>query len=191
MSKKCADCGKPQQTTKGHRCGSCANTLRWSDGSRRRAICYSHCLECSGEKCPTIYPLCHSCSTKQTYDRIPDLRKQRAEQFSKIAKNRTGPKNSRWRGGKSFEPYSHTFNKDLKQMVRERDGEKCRLCSETENLQVHHVDYDKMNDDAENLVTLCAHHHGKTNSARQFWQVVFTRYMGRAPSRYPAVRGIV
>jgi len=95
-----------------------------------------------------------------------------------------GPDNHNWNGGSSFLPYGPDFTKELKAKVRERDGHKCQLCSSTENLCVHHIDYDKFNNEMDNLVTLCNSCHPRTLSNRGFWQTLFENYLGRVPSPF-------
>lgn len=79
-----------------------------------------------------------------------------------------------WLGGKSFEPYGLEFNDDLKEVIRNRDRRKCSICGKTEleegkRLQVHHIDYDKKNNNPDNLITLCSSCHCKTNFKRDNW----------------------
>ena len=40
--------------------------------------------------------------------------------------------------------------------------------------QVHHIDYDKKNNDVDNLVTLCTPCHTKTNFNRDEWKKTFS-----------------
>jgi len=84
--------------------------------------------------------------------------------------------NPNWRGGSSFEPYSTDFNLELKLRIRERDSFTCQECGEVENgksLHVHHIDYNKMNCEENNLITLCEVCHTKTNYNRDYWQARF------------------
>lgn len=93
------------------------------------------------------------------------------------SENRLGSQNSNWRGGLSFEPYPVTWNFRLREMIRDRDGRICRVCSEKENgtrLAVHHVDYRKDNLDPDNLVSLCHQCHVKTNGHRDEWMKFFS-----------------
>ncbi len=88
--------------------------------------------------------------------------------------NFSGENNPNWQGGSSFEPYGIEFNKEKKQQVLERDNYTCQ-CPDCENisikLDIHHIDYDKNNNISENLITLCAICHTKTNgkNKRQYW----------------------
>lgn len=80
--------------------------------------------------------------------------------------------NSNWRGGISLEPYGMEFTNELKKRIRERDNNKCIECgvsSLEENLQIHHIDYNKKNNNENNLVTLCSSCHGRTGGSRNDW----------------------
>ena len=85
-----------------------------------------------------------------------------------------GDKHSQWQGGISFEPYGLEFNEDLKEVIRNRDKRKCVVCEKTElenkkKLGVHHADYDKLNNNPNNLFSLCTSCHAKTNYNRKKW----------------------
>jgi len=93
---------------------------------------------------------------------------------------RKGKKHRNWQGGISFEPYTYEFNKQLKELIRQRDGYKCQLCGvpEIENirkLDIHHIDYVKKNCLPNNLITLCKRCNGKVNSNRDFWEEYFKK----------------
>ena len=54
--------------------------------------------------------------------------------------------------------YDLAFNYTLRKRIRERDGNRCRVCGILNGkrvLVIHHLDYDKANSDLGNLVTLC------------------------------------
>ena len=91
---------------------------------------------------------------------------------------KTGVNSSNWKGGLSFEPYGIEFNKKLKRQVRERDNFTCQMtgCNKKENGRdhdVHHVDYNKKNNNEDNLITLCMNCHMKTNGNRKYWTFYF------------------
>lgn len=91
-----------------------------------------------------------------------------------ISKNLKGNKNWNWKGGKSFEEYTINFNKELKELIRQRDNYQCQLCGmlEIENirkLHIHHINYDKKNCSPSNLISLCTSCHIKTNYNREYW----------------------
>jgi len=97
------------------------------------------------------------------------------EKMSNARKKRIGEKSPAWRGGISFEPYGIEFNNKLKSRIRVRDNNQCQMlgCGVYENGKchaVHHIDYDKKNNEDWNLTTLCHRCHAKTNGNREYWQ---------------------
>lgn len=86
-----------------------------------------------------------------------------------------GEKNPRWRGGISFLPYCHKFNKPLKEEIRELFRRKCYICEKTEKenkkrLDVHHCDFNKQQGCKGNLtwklLPLCKSCHAWTSHHR-------------------------
>lgn len=67
-----------------------------------------------------------------------------------------------WRGGVS-NGYPRIFNKDLKDFIHQRDKYSCRVCNSGTRLAVHHIDADKMNNEHDNLITLCKRCHLKVH----------------------------
>jgi len=94
------------------------------------------------------------------------------------SKNLRGERNPLWRGGRV--EYSQDF-KEKRETIREREGRRCFLCQRHETatgkLDVHHIDYDKNNNSASNLVALCHSCHVKTNGKRIFWTGLLSRSM--------------
>lgn len=89
-----------------------------------------------------------------------------------------GEKHCNWCGGISWEPYGMGFNKVLKETIRCRDNHACQIgsCNKKQNgrkFPVHHIDYNKKNNNPENLITLCNFHHTKTNFNRNYWKEYF------------------
>lgn len=87
-----------------------------------------------------------------------------------------------WNNGSSFEPYAPEFNKELKQQILERDNNTCQYpgCMEIhDRLHVHHIDYNKKNNNPENLITLGVSCHMKTNkkNKRPFWTEFYQNIM--------------
>jgi len=66
-------------------------------------------------------------------------------------------------------------SKELKDMVKERDDFVCQnpLCGNTEKLVVHHIDYDKMNCELNNLITLCCSCNAQANADRWGHEVMY------------------
>jgi hypothetical protein len=95
----------------------------------------------------------------------------------KMSEAHRGEKSYLWQGGKSFEPYGE----DLREVIRNRDRRKCFICEKAElengkKLDIHHIDYCKMNNDPKNLVSLCYKCHQKTNFNRDYWVNYFMGY---------------
>lgn len=87
----------------------------------------------------------------------------------------SGKNNPNWRGGISFLPYSVDWTEDLKRAIRKRDKYTCQVCRIEPAIQVHHVDYDKKNNNLDNLIILCKKCHGKTTYNRKFWMEFFAK----------------
>ena len=78
-------------------------------------------------------------------------------------------------GGKSL--YTSYFKRIRKKIV-ERDNYKCQICDLSQEnhkeafnkgLEVHHIDFDKSNDNFNNLITLCKVCHLKLNLDIDYW----------------------
>ena len=79
-----------------------------------------------------------------------------------------------WLGGKSFEPYGVEFNNQLRKQIRQRDNYECQECKIPKSqlnykLNVHHIDYNKRNNNPDNLISLCRSCHSQTNFIRKDW----------------------
>ena len=81
--------------------------------------------------------------------------------LSKLSKARTGELSSNWRGGRwVYWQYPYEFEA-IKPYIRERDDYTCQHCGATNNitngrnLDVHHRDGNRFNNNEDNLITLC------------------------------------
>ena len=88
--------------------------------------------------------------------------------------------NSSWLGGKSFESYGIEFNDELKVQIKIRDNYTCQECGCKQedleySLNIHHIDYDKHNNDPNNLISLCRSCHMQTNFSREDWTDYFNK----------------
>lgn len=115
-------------------------------------------------------------SFKKTLKELPEDKKTFLFKKGLIpwTKGRTLEKHPSWLGGKSFEPYGVEFNNKLKEQIRKRDNYRCQECKYTQKtlgykLPVHHIDYNKENNNPENLISLCRSCHSKTNFKREEW----------------------
>jgi len=83
-------------------------------------------------------------------------------------------KNVNWYGGISKLKIKRTLTNNKKEEIKKRDGYRCQECfrnrEELEQpLLVHHIDFDKLNDEDNNLITLCNPCHSKLNYNRENW----------------------
>ena len=66
-----------------------------------------------------------------------------------------------------FNLYGGEFTIELKKIIRLRDNYTCQICGKKRSTTVHHIDYNKLNNIENNLITLCqschARHHHKGN----------------------------
>jgi len=90
-------------------------------------------------------------------------------------------------GGLVNDLYSDEFNGELKEEIRKRDNYTCQNCEMTEeehlimygsNLCCHHIDYNKMNSNKENIISLCYQCHGRTNYNRKYWESLLSSKIG-------------
>jgi hypothetical protein len=92
-----------------------------------------------------------------------------------------GAKCWNWQGGKSFEKYTINWTEDLRESIRKRDDYRCQMCGMAQSemngrhkkLSVHHIDYEKINLNPSNLISLCHRCHAKTCVKRGYWKLYF------------------
>ena len=162
----CIDCGKHIWVKNG-RCRSCEMIYRqrksefhWNYQNKR-----PKCLICN-KLIEYKAKLCWKCYNKDRLKNPQNL----------------GIKNPMWKGGLSFLPYPSQFNNYLKRKIRKRDNYICQKCGITEEqhlkiygaiLYIHHIDYDKQNNQENNLITLCNKCNIKANYNRKYWKQYF------------------
>jgi hypothetical protein len=89
-----------------------------------------------------------------------------------------GKNANNWKGGLSFEPYSTEFNNSLKKHIKERDNNKCqnpKCRNNTKIINIHHIDYNKLNCSELNLITLCTSCNSRANFKRHRWEKLYKR----------------
>jgi hypothetical protein len=97
------------------------------------------------------------------------------ETREKMSICRLGEKSHFWKGGIAREGYGIDFRNYLKRKIRERDNYICQNpgCHLPENGRLHdchHIDYNKKNNDPNNLITLCVCHHSQTSAGdHRYW----------------------
>lgn len=95
---------------------------------------------------------------------------------------RMGENHPMWLGGVSFKPYCNKFNKQRKELVRNKFNRTCFLCGRPEDekkLPIHHIDYNKnsiCNGKSWPLIPLCSSCHSKTNFNRWYWFNLLINY---------------
>ena len=103
----------------------------------------------------------------------------------KISVANKGSNNGNWLGGvkKGRSAYGYLFTEELKEKIKQRDNHTCQLCNKSNTfLNVHHIDYNKLNNKESNLITLCHSCHAKTNiKNREQWKsflsgILFQKY---------------
>jgi len=152
----CVDCGK-EINRKAIRCRSCSKR-----GDKNPSFGRGYFIK--------DYELPNETSFKKGH--IPwnkGLTKKIDKRLKIVSEKVSGEKNGSWKGGTSKEPYSFDFNNKLKEQIKQRDNYICQNCNSKENLQVHHIDYNKKNSDLDNLIVLCSGCHSKTNFNRNYW----------------------
>ena len=88
-----------------------------------------------------------------------------------------------WQGGIGSAPYSIDFDELLKESIRIRDNYRCQCCNKHQSeligflkkLDIHHIDYDKLNANSENLISICRSCHIKTNYHKEHWKTFFQK----------------
>ena len=74
-----------------------------------------------------------------------------------------------------YQPYSLDWTQSLRRSIRERDHYTCQLCGKLQSDKafcIHHIDYDKLNCNINNLIILCESCHGKTLKNREYYKRV-------------------
>jgi hypothetical protein len=103
-----------------------------------------------------------SVSAKKKWENDFERKKRYSIRFS-------GENSPSWLGGKSFELYGKDYTKEVRKLIFDRDGGVCKLCGGNIKLVVHHIDYNKRNNNFDNLVTLCHVDNVKVNYNRRWW----------------------
>ncbi len=84
----------------------------------------------------------------------------------------SGSGNPSWKGGISYEPYCPIWSdKEYKQDIRNRDGNKCLnpTCKKKDHrLHIHHINYNKKSCSPSNVITLCGSCNTAANKDREW-----------------------
>ena len=86
--------------------------------------------------------------------------------------NNYGENHPMWCGGISYQEYCSIWkDKEFKDFIRSRDGEKCSnpYCGSLDDLVVHHINYRKKDCRPFNLITICRKCNNRANRNRDKW----------------------
>lgn len=156
---------------------------KMSNSAKVRKISTEGRRAISRSKTGTNNPNYGKCRTEETKTKISEAQigKHVSDETRQLlSKTHIGELSSNWRGGISFLPYCHKFNKSFKERVRAFFGYRCIVCGKDElncnhKHSVHHVDYDKQaccNKQIANFALLCTSCHSKTNFNRDQWSYI-------------------
>jgi len=81
-----------------------------------------------------------------------------------------GNKNPAWIDGRSYDKHYLPEFRRIRKEILKRD-KCCQICGGNNKLCVHHINYNKDNNNPDNLLTLCNSCHSKTNHNRNRWLV--------------------
>ncbi len=179
VNKRLCECGCGKPTTI---ITHTQNKIGKVQGDYNRFLPHHHM---NGKPKPKVQRGKMSEARKGWYKNNPEKAKLKAEKVSKTKiKEGThkGKKNVNWHGGISMKPKKYNYNPKLKASIKERDEYQCKICFKYQsglnyNLGVHHIDYNKRNDNPNNLITLCKSCHSKTSFNRGGWIEYFTNFM--------------
>lgn len=168
----CVDCGTPLKT-KAKRCYSCNMKQRIASkggyfgelNPRYKDGKYSDDKTCScGKPMARLAKRCSECFHKEHSEML------------------TGKNNPNYIHGQGNYPYPLEFSNNLKEAIKQRDNYTCQNCNITEEehlivfgevLSVHHIDYNKFNNEPFNLITTCRNCNTRANFNREYWQTMF------------------
>ena len=185
---KCSNCSKKIKTSKSGYCKSCinrrnGNALIMRSRSKPWTKKHHHSIEAK-ERIAVGVSIAlkgkpFSAKHKRNISRGSKGKKLSLEHKRKLSETKIGERHWNWQNGKSFEPYGLEFNGDLKEVIRNRDKRRCFICGKIQikdkrKLSIHHIDYNKKNNNPNNLISLCLSCHIKTNYKRDTWIKYFS-----------------
>jgi hypothetical protein len=117
-----------------------------------------------------------------------DLTKETDLRLKIMAENFSGYNHPNFQNWKSRELYGYEFNPETKEKIRQKDGYVCQQCGikqeeyrtktgKKRKLIIHHIDYNKKNNNTTNLISLCLDCHMETNYNRKEWKEYFQARM--------------
>ena len=126
-----------------------------------------YCIDCNKE----IYigsKRCGSCCRKGKLNSL----------FNKHHKKESREKASITKGGTGIPYENNKYPEEffrIRPKIRKRDNYTCQICHRkfAIKLHIHHIDYNKKNNEEYNLISLCNSCHIKTNGNRIHWRKYF------------------
>ena len=115
---------------------------------------------------------------------LPSVHKMGSEEYKKqISATQQGIDIEDWNGF-SKKQYDQNWTLEFRRAIRKRDNQVCMLCGIhreklTKALDVHHIDYNKLNTTKENCVSLCCSCHSKTQTNREEWKRFFQSLLSK------------
>ena len=184
----CIDCNKII-SNKAMRCRICANKYRRINLEIVFCKHCSHTITIQSKCC-----LCHSCVSKNFKQSVETRRKlslintgknhpMYGLKRPKHSKRMTGINNPNYRHGKGYEPYSLEFL-NLRCDILKRDNYQCQNCEMTQeehyivygrDIEVHQIDYNKKNNNKDNLITLCKQCNIRANYNTGYWKQIYNQ----------------
>jgi len=172
----CPKCGNKLANGHSKQCRKCyLKTMKGKGnpnfGNKTRSRYY--CTVCGKEVTRKESLRCHSCACKFIWK---SSNKMQERDFQ-------GKNNPNYIHGQGNFPYPIEFNNELKEQIRKRDNYTCQNCNIIEEehiiiqgkvLSIHHIDYDKTNNQKNNLITLCNQCNVRANYNRKHWQEFYT-----------------
>ena len=156
-------------------CEICGKGFRTRDAAQKTRTCGRECGSELRKRCK--YIACEVCG-KQVWV-MPchfEIRRFCSRECQAVGHSQeiSGENHPNWRGGVSKLPYPFEWTEELRATIRERDGNACMECGTSQDLHVHHIDYDKTNCLPDNLITLCNSCNARANFGRRHWQNRYT-----------------
>ena len=90
-----------------------------------------------------------------------------------------GSNNPSYKDGISTKSYPQEFSFKLKNKIKFRDNKICQNCGFTNNLNIHHIDYNRDNNDELNLITLCPKCNSTANYNREYWKDFYSALIAK------------
>jgi len=126
------------------------------------------------------HPLFGTHLSERTKEKIrqAELGKSVSEEFRRRQRELLKGNRNNWQGGLSLLIYPSSFTEELKEHIRTRDGHLCQKCGVPQcecvrALDVHHIDYDRMNCSESNLISLCHTCNLRVNANKGYWTNFF------------------